>query len=170
MSPTPLQAAINEAPERATVGDQRAEEEYFVFQVGDLTLGAPSNQVREVTRLGPITPLPRAPAFVMGVVGHRGDVVPLVDLLRFFAQGEMKPGSRSRFFIGESGGQRVGFLTDTLLGLRKIYVADRIQAPMGSGAQSEFVTGLVQLKDIPALSLLDLSRIIASARARVVAR
>lgn len=170
MSPSPLQAAIDAAPERASTGDQRVEEEIFIFGVGALTLGAASHSIREVTRLGPITPLPRSPAFVMGVVGHRGDVVPLVDLLRFFAQGEMKPGGRSRFYIGENQGQRVGFLTDAVFGLRRIDTADRIQAPMGSGAQSEFVTGLVRVKDLPTVSLLDLPRIIAAARARVVAR
>ncbi len=170
MEPTPLQRALAVAPDRATAQVSRPDEEYFLLRCGELRLGVRSEFVREVTRVGPLTPLPRAPSFVLGVVGHRGQVLPLIDLLRFLQQGESKPTPRSRLFISELNGQVVGFLADQVIGLRRIYVADRMPAPAGTGAQAEFLEGVVQSRELGQLSLLHLPRILQSARQKTVAR
>ncbi len=148
----------------------RPDEEFFIFRAGELLLGVKSDNVREVTRMGPLTPLPRSPSFLLGVVGHRGEVFPLVDLLRFLGQGESKPSGRSRLFISESSGQVVGFLADQVIGLRRILVADKLPAPAGGGATAEFVDGLVQSRELGHISLLHLPRIVQSARQKAVAR
>ncbi|PZR17322.1 MAG: chemotaxis protein CheW [Archangium gephyra] len=170
VEPSLLQRALANAPERSTAQVARPDEEFFVFRVGDLTLGVRSEHVREVTRMGPLTPLPRSPSFLLGVVGHRGEVVPLVDLLRFLSQGESKPSNRSRLFISESGGQVVGFLADHVIGLRRIFVADKMPAPAGGGSTQEFLDGVVQSRELGALNLLHLPRIVQSARQKSVAR
>ena len=120
--------------------------------------------------MGPLTPLPRSPSFLLGVVGHRGEVFPLVDLLRFLAQGESKPTARSRLFISESGGQVVGFLADQVIGLRRIFLEEKLPAPAGGGATQEFLDGVVQSRELGTLSLLHLPRIVQSARQKSVAR
>jgi purine-binding chemotaxis protein CheW len=158
------------APERATVAASRPEEELFVFRVGDLVLGVHSPTVREVARLGPLTPLPRAPSFVLGVVGHRGEVISLLDLLRFLGQGELRPSARSRLFISVSGNAVVGFLADQVIGLRRVYVADKLPPPVGGGVSHEFLDGVVQSREFGTLNLLNLTRVVAAARQKVVAR
>lgn len=120
--------------------------------------------------MGLLTPLPRSPSFLLGVVGHRGEVVPLIDLLRFIGQGESKPTNRTRLFISEAGGQVVGFLADHVIGLRRIFVADKMPAPAGSGTSQEFVEGVVQSRELGSLSLLHLPRVVQSARQKSVAR
>ncbi len=132
-------------------------------------LGVRSDMVREVTRLGPLTPLPRAPSFLLGVVSQRGQVVPLIDLLRFLGQGELKPSARSRFFISDVGNHVVAFLADQVVGLRRIMHADKMPVPSGAGAQ-EFLEGVVQSREFGALNLLQLQRVISSARQKAVAR
>lgn len=170
MEPTPLQRALKDAPERATVQAARPDEELFVFRIGELTLAVPSTSVREVTRMGPLTPLPRAPAFLLGVVGHRGEVLPVVDLLRFLGQGEARPSSRGRLFIGVTGSWVVGFLADTVVGLRRVFVADKLPPPVGGGVNAEYLAGVVQSREFGALSLLDLHRVVQAARQKVVTR
>jgi len=170
VEPTLLQRALASAPDRAAAQVARPEEEYFIFKCGDHLMGVKSELVREVTRMGSLTPLPRSPSFLLGVVGHRGAVVPLIDLLRFLSQGESKPSNRSRLFISESGGQVVGFLADQVIGLRRVFVADKMPAPAGAGTTQEFIEGVVQSRELGALSLLHLSRVLASARQKAVAR
>lgn len=170
MEPTPLQRALAVAPDRAGAAIARPDEEYFLLRCGDLPVGVRSEFVREVTRVGPLTPLPRSPSFMLGVVGHRGQVLPLIDLLRFLQQGESKATSRSRLFISDLSGQVVGFLADQVIGLRRIYVADKLPAPAGAGGQAEFLEGVVQSRELGALTLLNLPRIIQSARQKSVAR
>lgn len=120
--------------------------------------------------MGALTPLPRAPSFILGVVGHRGQVLPLVDLLRFLQQGESRPTTRSRLFVSEHQGQAAGFLADQIVGLRRIFVADRLPAPAGAGANAEFMDGVVASRDLGALNLLNLPRVLHAARQRAVAR
>lgn len=170
MEPSLLQRALANAPDRAAAQVARPEEEFFIFRVGELTLGVRSEHVREVTRMGPLTPLPRSPSFLLGVVGHRGEVVPLVDLLRFLGQGESRPTSRSRLFISDTNDHVVGFLADQVVGLRRIFVADKLPAPAGAGTAQEFLEGVVQSRELGSLSLLHLPRVVASARQKSVAR
>lgn len=169
MEPSLLQRALAIAPERdSSRGVVRPDEEIFVFRCHDLTLGVRSNHVREVTRMGPLTPLPRAPSFLLGVVGHRGEVVPLVDLLRFLGRGESRPTARARLFIVEVEGQVVGFLADQVIGLRRIYTSDKMPAP--AGASQEFLDGIVQAPELGPLSLLHILWIVQSARQKSVTR
>lgn len=170
MEPTLLQRALANAPERSSAQVARPDEEYFIFKCGDHTMGVKSEHVREVTRMSSLTPLPRSPSFLLGVVGHRGAVVPLIDLLRFLGQGEARVSTRSRLFISESGTQVVGFLADSVIGLRRIFVADKMPAPAGAGTTQEFIEGVVQSRELGSLSLLHFSRVLTSARQKSVAR
>ena len=48
--------------------------------VGEEPLAVPIAQVREILQVLRMTPLPRTPAFVRGVMNLRGSVVPVIDL------------------------------------------------------------------------------------------
>jgi purine-binding chemotaxis protein CheW len=111
-----------------------------------------------------------APSFVLGIAGNRGQVLPVIDLLRLLQQGESKVVKGGRFFVGESGGLMVAFLADQVIGLRRIFVADKLPPPSGGGAANEFLVGLVQHRELGNISLLDLPRVLQAARASVVRR
>lgn len=170
MQPTPLQRALDEAPDKARPPIARPDEEVFLFKLGALTLAVGSQYVREVSRLTPLTPLPRTPSFLLGVVGNRGLVMPIIDLLRLLQQGESRVGPGGRFFIAESNDYVLGFIADQVIGLRRIFVADKLPSPAGGGAAAEFLSGLVQHRELGTLSLLDLPRVLLAARASVVRR
>jgi purine-binding chemotaxis protein CheW len=170
VQPSLLQRALAIAPERASARAARPDEEFFIFRCGNLNFGVHSQLVRQVTRVGSLTPLPRTPSFLMGVVGHRGEVVPLIDLLRFLGQGESKVGPQSRLFISASSEQVVGFLADAVIGLRRIFLSDKLPAPAGAGAAQEFLDGIVQSPELGNINLLQLAAVMSSARQKTVAR
>ena len=170
LTATPLQRALAAAPERPTTGQARPEREFFAFTVGELSLGVPSENVREVTRLGLVTPLPRTPPFILGVFGHRGEVLPAFDLLRFLGKGEMRVNSRSRLFVAISGNFTAAILVDTVIGLQRIPLNAVLPAPMGGEGSSEHLIGVVHREGAQSLSLVDLPKVLAVARQRVVTR
>jgi purine-binding chemotaxis protein CheW len=108
-------AAEERAPER----------ELLVLWLGDDPYALPVERVREIVRLRPITPVPRVPAAVRGVLSLRGEIVQVIDLrrrlgLREHADAETRPGdaaagraSRRRIVVlnGEDG-QLTGLLVD----------------------------------------------------------
>jgi len=48
--------------------------------VGEQVLAVPIEDVREILQVTRLTPMPRTPAFVRGVMNLRGAVVPVIDL------------------------------------------------------------------------------------------
>ena len=62
-----------------------ADEQFIVFRLGEQEYGLPIVAVDEIARPPEhITRLPKAPAFIEGVMNLRGGVVPIVDLRRRF--------------------------------------------------------------------------------------
>ena len=169
MEPTPLQRALQGAPERAPPDKGRAERELFFFRLGELRLGVPSENVREVIRGGPLTPLPRAPPFILGVCGHRGEVLPVLDLLRFLGKGEARINARTRLFVGISGTFLAAVVMDAVVGLQRVPLQDILPPPMSGEISIEHFLGVVT-RGREVTSLLHFSKVLQTARQRAVAR
>lgn len=54
--------------------------ELLVFLLDGTPYAIPVERVREIVRVGQITPMPRVPSAVLGVIALRGEVVQVVDL------------------------------------------------------------------------------------------
>jgi purine-binding chemotaxis protein CheW len=69
--------------------------------------------VREIAKLGAITPVPGAPAEVLGVWNLRGDVMAVVDLATLLGLGrEDEPG---RIIVAEQGDLRAGLAVESVV-------------------------------------------------------
>ncbi len=68
--------------------------------------------VQEVIRLAPVTPVPYAPAEVMGIVNLRGKIVTIVDLGLRLGFPKAVAGPDSRIFIIEDRNEFIGLLVD----------------------------------------------------------
>ncbi len=82
------------------------------FRVGDAHVALDVAQVREVVRWQPVTPLPRSPSLIEGVVDLRGVVVPVVDLGRALSGRPVEPGATARIAVVEVDGLAMGLLCD----------------------------------------------------------
>ena len=65
------------APHRAAADDGPSS--LLRMAVGEEPLAVPIDQVREILQVLRMTPLPRTPSFVRGVMNLRGSVVPVID-------------------------------------------------------------------------------------------
>lgn len=91
--------------------------EILVVELAGRHYGAPLQAVREVFTLGPLTPVPTAPAAVAGVANLRGQVVPVLDLMRLLDLGLHRLRLGDPVVLVESEGTRVGLLVDRVVGL-----------------------------------------------------
>jgi purine-binding chemotaxis protein CheW len=53
---------------------------YLTFWLDDELFGIPVLKVREIMRICPITPVPRVPLYIKGVINLRGKILPVIDL------------------------------------------------------------------------------------------
>ena len=91
--------------------------EILVVELAGRHYGAPLKAVREVFTLGPLTPVPTAPAAVAGVANLRGQVIPVLDLMRLLDLGLHRLRLGDPVVLVESEGTRVGLLVDRVVGL-----------------------------------------------------
>lgn len=88
------------------------ERSIVVVRVGSDLFGVPVESARIVLGLPPITPLPKAPTHLLGVMNHRGSVVPVVDLGRRLA---LTSEGGSKVFVVETPRGLAGLLVDDVL-------------------------------------------------------
>ena len=161
----PLLDALDRTGKNAGLAASRVTEvELFCIKLGGMRCAVDAGLIQEVVRMPPITPLPGAPAFLVGVSAHRGDVVSVLDLSRFLGRGETKIGLRSRMAICQADGMLVALIADEVFGLRKFKATAMQPAPLGADGGAEFISGVIA--DNGTLNILDLRRALATARAR----
>lgn len=113
--------------------------EILVVELAGRHYGAPLAAVREVFNLGPLTPVPTAPAAVAGVANLRGQVVPVLDLMRLLDLGLHRLRLGDPVVLVEADGARVGLLVDRIVGL------------IGQGATPTSPAGRPEVLDVAAL-------------------
>ncbi len=93
-----------------------------VFELTDLLLAFPLTAVAEVVAVPEVTPLPRTPDWIRGVVNLRGDIVPVVDLNRVWALGPSPDPRIARLIVVHSQDQstRLGLVVNRVIGLRPL--------------------------------------------------
>jgi purine-binding chemotaxis protein CheW len=132
------------------------------FRVGGEEFGLDVFAVHEIIRYAGVTPVPRAPEFVEGVLNVRGTVVPVVDLRRRFEVAERPFDEETRIVLAEYGGERLGLVVDSVTEVLRA-PETAISAPPAyiRGIAAEFVRGIVRL-EARLVILLDLERILSS--------
>ena len=94
--------------------------ELVVFRLGPENYGLRLHEVREIIMVGQITPVPRSPQFVDGVINLRGEVMPVVDLRTRFGLERVEATSISRIIITAIGGVFTGLVVDAVEEVRPV--------------------------------------------------
>lgn len=90
--------------------DINAETSPFVlFSVDDVVYGISSSHVLSIEILGESTPLVNAPAYTLGVLDFRGDMIPLIGLRKLFGKGARGEGLRN--FMASLHNDHVNWVT-----------------------------------------------------------
>ena len=134
---------------------------WVTFRLDHETYGIDVMQVREVLRSTEVSPVPGAPAYVLGIISLRGNVVTIIDLRDRFGLSSRETDDASRILILESGDYVVGFLVDSVREVVELSASEVEPAPdTGSGDSSRFISGLTNRKD-GLLILVDASKLLS---------
>lgn len=132
------------------------------FSIGDEEFGVDILKVQEIIRTMEITKVPRAPAFVEGVINLRGKVIPIVDLRKRFGLAAREHDKHTRIIVIEINNMIVGFVVDSVSEVLRI-PASTVEPPppVVAGLESEYISGVGKLED-RLLILLDLDRLLST--------
>ncbi|BDG05888.1 chemotaxis protein CheW [Anaeromyxobacter oryzae] len=121
------------------------------FRVGGEDYAVDIMRVREIIHPLPLTPVPRAPAFVEGVFRLRGEVIPVVDVRKRFGLPADPPTRRSRYVIVNVAGRRLGLVVDEVCEVLRVPRGDvRATPPLGDPRAPRFFLGACGGESAPA--------------------
>lgn len=117
-----------------------------VFTLDDLRYALALSSVERVVRLVEITPLPKAPEIVIGVINLRGRIVPVLDICARFGlpEQEMRPGDQ--LVIARTSRRIVALVVDEVRGVVECPAQETIAAEEIVPGM-EYVTGVMKLAD-----------------------
>ena len=137
---------------------------YLTFSLGRESYGLPVRDVREIIRLCPITPAPRMPPHVRGVINLRGSVIAVIDLRAKFELAPVDYGDRACIIVVQvlnpaGMGTRVGALVDTVEEVIQL-TAEMIEpAPyFGGEPDMQFIQGVATVQGT-VRTLLDIGQV-----------
>ncbi len=129
-APTPEQKA-HLLKERAsllakTTGPQQTEDDFLevtVFLLADERYAVELSHIRDVYALKEITSIPCTPSFIAGIVNVRGQILPVIDLRRFFSLPQQDRAELKNILIIHSDQTELGLLADSVVGIQSVPVA-----------------------------------------------
>jgi purine-binding chemotaxis protein CheW len=130
------------------------------FTLGNEEYGVDINKVREIIRLVEITKVPKAPAFVEGLINLRGSVVPIVDLRKRFEIPSTNDRNRMRIMVVDVNSKTIGVIVDSVSEVL-LLPAENIQdvpTTVSSDVDGRFLQAVGKVND-KLMQLLDLDRI-----------
>jgi purine-binding chemotaxis protein CheW len=96
-------------------GQQVEIRQLLTFEVDSTPYAVPVERVREIVRIRPITPVPRVPKEVRGVISLRGEIVEVIDLRLRLALPPAEPVRSTRIIVVHTeNGKVAGILVDAV--------------------------------------------------------
>lgn len=119
-----------------------------IFNLGDEEFGLEISQVREIIRLQDITPVPKAPVFIDGVINLRGQIIAVMDLAKKFGLSELKKTEKTRIVVADVKGNTVGLIVDEVPEVLRISEGnvDPTPAMIETQIHADFIKGVGKLE------------------------
>jgi purine-binding chemotaxis protein CheW len=120
------------------------------FELGGERYALDIQLVREIVEMMQITPIPRAPPFISGVINLRGEITNIMNLntLLGLANQQIRDNQKIIVLVPEAaGGSNVGIIVDDVSSV--LQVPDSDIDHIGEGFASEFssfVKGIIKIK------------------------
>lgn len=132
--------------------------EVVEFILGPEHYGVESDHIREIHPLNEFTPLPCTPAFVLGLVNVRGQILSIINIKKLFDLPQTGLTDLNKIIIVHARHMELGILADAIVGVRSIAPEELHRAlPTMTGIRAEYLRGIT--KD--SLVVLDVENILA---------
>jgi len=137
--------------------EKKGKRQILVFTLANVEWGLDISCVREVLRPRKITPLPKTPDFVEGVINLRGYVLALIDLSKRLISKPIEEESNKRIIVCRIGKSIVGLSVNSLKEIITISDEDMIPTPevVSMRMEAEVISRIARIGEriIPILDL-----------------
>ena len=137
---------------------------YLTFRLGNESYGIPVLNVREIIRLCPITPVPKMPTHIKGVINLRGTVIAVLDLRAKFQLSQAEYNDRACIIVVQlntAAGVKtlMGAIVDAVEEVVNLNDGSIEPAPdFGASPEHQYILGVTTTQD-GVKTLLDIEKI-----------
>lgn len=133
------------------------------FEVSRRTYAVDVTYVREIVRWQPVTPLPKAPVLIEGVIDLRGAVVPVIDLGYALGGERVTVCNLTRIAVVEVENLVMGLTVDSVIEVLPINVSAMEDPPsLATQAGYDAVRAVVRRADAEPILVLSLEHLLES--------
>lgn len=139
---------------------------FLSFFLGEEEYAIEILKVQEIIGLLPITPVPRMPDYVRGILNLRGSIVPIMCLRRRFGLHDVEDTTETCIIVVEAEGQHSGIVVDKVSEVVDVTVDQIEDVPdFGNSVKSEFLKGVAKSGNRVRM-LVNISEIVGEGYAR----
>lgn len=139
--------AIEESDQQKT-GSEIEGGKFLTFFLGNEEYAIEILKVQEIIGLMAITPVPRMPDYIRGVLNLRGKIVPVMNLRTRFGLEEIDDTDETCIIVVQDGKYLMGVLVDKVSEVVDIETEEIEDVPsVGVADQSEYLAGLGKVRD-----------------------
>jgi purine-binding chemotaxis protein CheW len=169
-----MSADTAEAMDQAVKAAGNLGGKYLTFSLAGEEYGIGILKVKEIIGMMPITPVPRAPGQIKGVINLRGKVIPVIDLRLKFGLEPIAYTERTCIIVVEitSGVSKMfrGTVVDSVSEVLSIHTADVEAAPdFGTNLDTEYILGMAKSGQGVKI-LLDIDRVMSDGEVETISR
>lgn len=133
---------------------------YLTFSLQNEEYGFEILKVREIIGMMNITPVPRTPLAVKGVINLRGKVIHVIDLRLQFGMEEGERTNESCIIVVDIKNTLIGIIVDSVSEVLNTTEEDLEPAPdFGSGMDTDYILGLAKSENKVKI-LLDIDKVL----------
>ena len=151
---------VEQTPAPGSAPGEAAQIELLGFMLSDEQYALDILEIKEIVRLHAITPVPRSPRWLKGIVTLRGVIVPIFDLRSRLGLAEVEPGAETRIVVVFRGEEFAGLIVDSITQVMRLPV-DAIEPPPPTIGlvEAEYLRGVARYRE-QLVILLNLSRVV----------
>ena len=139
-----------------------SEKQYVIFKLDRGEFGIEIMNVREIVPYEESISIPDTPDFIEGVINHRGNVIPIINLKNKFSLSKLEITKDTRIIVITLDEREVGFIVDEASQTVRLNNEEIDPAPsIIGGVDKRYITGVGKLDEKRLLILIDLEKILS---------
>lgn len=133
----------------------------IIFRAGNEEFAVKIEEVREIIKLGAVTPIPESPDFIKGIINVRGEIVTAIDIRSRFLLPISDEIESKHIVVTKKDENLFGLIVDEVIEVLRIQSKEIKSAPsLLDRINEKYVEGIISHED-RLIILLDLNRVLS---------
>lgn len=141
------------------IKSRASKNKFLTYFLGDEEYGVDISQVREIIAMMKITPVPKTPRYVAGVINLRGAIIPVIDTRLRFDMPSLEYTEQTAIIIIEINKVSIGFVVDKVEEVLTIDESSISEPPkFGTNINTDFIKNIARIGEM-VIMILDLEKL-----------